>query len=281
MSILMSGQVCEFANQAPAVRQRRAHPPRPLPANKTIQCIELPRARSHRVQEDVRILGDLEPRIDAPQLARIVHRPGEGRAELSMRGTPRDDPGAEWTRVVERNFEVRAPRRRRLRLRAEYRLDLRALQKVQHPFRNDDGRPSGIPWQAGEEVRESVISPAMILPASSLCEEPAANRNHVGQIDIEPHEAAVVRPGQFFEAGVEPASEIDAQSVRVAFEKPAHRLREPLRSKQHRAHFVGVEIKAPRVDVKLAKNLDPSRGRCSEVPVRQSMRAPSPPASRA
>ena len=114
-------------------------------ADKVIQGIQLPGARSHCVQEDVGILDDLEPRIDAPQLARIVHRPGESRAELTMRRAPSDDPGAEWTRVVERNFDVRAARIGSDRLRTEQRLDLRALQKIQNAFGNDDSRSAGVP----------------------------------------------------------------------------------------------------------------------------------------
>src|ERR1700723_759626 len=107
-------------------------------ADEMVQGIELPSARAHRVQEDVRVLEDFEPRIDAPYFARIVHRPREGRAELSMRGTPGDDPGAARPRVVERDFDVRAFSVGRLRLRTEQRLDLRTLQKIQHPFRNND-----------------------------------------------------------------------------------------------------------------------------------------------
>src|ERR1700719_2009040 len=88
-------------------------------ANQVIQRVELPRAGPHRVQEDVGILDHLEPWIDASQLARIVHGPLERRAELTMRRTVRDDPGAERTRVVERDFEVRTSSVGRLRLRAE------------------------------------------------------------------------------------------------------------------------------------------------------------------
>jgi hypothetical protein len=77
-------------------------------ANQVIERIELPSARPHSVQEDVRILDDFESRIDAPYFAWIVHRTREGRAELSMGGTPGDDLGAERTRVVESDLEVRA-----------------------------------------------------------------------------------------------------------------------------------------------------------------------------
>jgi len=49
-------------------------------ADQKIQGIQLPSARSHRVQEDVRILDGFEPRIDAPYFARTVYRPREGRA---------------------------------------------------------------------------------------------------------------------------------------------------------------------------------------------------------
>src|SRR5260370_2436669 len=101
-------------------------------ADQVVQRVELPRAGSHRVQEDVGILDHLEPRIDASQLARIVHGPLESRAELAMRRAVRDDPGAERTRVIKRDFEVRASSVGRLRLRTQYRLDLRAFPKKQH-----------------------------------------------------------------------------------------------------------------------------------------------------
>src|ERR1700723_3889139 len=91
-------------------------------ADEVIQGIQLPRARSHRVQEDVGILDDLEPRIDAPQLARIVPRPGDSTAELTISRAPSGHPGAEGSRLVERNFDVRAASIGGFRLRAEQRL---------------------------------------------------------------------------------------------------------------------------------------------------------------
>lgn len=222
--------------------------------DKVIQGLKLPRARPHRVQEDVGILDDLKPRIDAPQLARIMHRPGEGRAELTMRRAPSDDPGAEGTRVVERNFDVRAARVGGVRLRTEQRLDLPALQKIQNAFGNYDCRSAGVPRQRGEELRVRNVA-GNDSPAFSIGIEPSANLNYVWQIDIDPLETAVARRLQFLEACIEAAPEIDAQSVRVAFEKPAHRLPEPLRSQNDGSDFAGVEIKASRIDIKLAKDL--------------------------
>src|SRR5258707_13262360 len=88
-------------------------------ADEVIQRIQLTRAGAHGVEEDVRILDDLEPRIEASQLAWIVHRPGEGRAELAMRRAPGDDPGAEGTCVVECDLNVRASSIGGVGLRAE------------------------------------------------------------------------------------------------------------------------------------------------------------------
>src|SRR5258708_24580415 len=92
-------------------------------ADQMVQGIELPRARPHRVQEDVRILDHFELRIDAAEFARNVYRPRECGAELSIRGTPGDDPCAERTCVVDRDFVVLASRVGLLPLRTNHRLD--------------------------------------------------------------------------------------------------------------------------------------------------------------